>query len=150
MSKRSAASVVDLRATPAHAQLQPLVQARAALVGICDDGTLQVQFQDGTRCVCDWLETAATASQALAEGDEVLVACGSPHFTAVVLGRIGRYRAPTVQARLTLEASETLTLKCGEASVDLRADGKVMVRGEDVLLRAKGTQSIRAGNVSIN
>ena len=27
------------------------------------------------------------------------------------------------------------------------ADGKVMVRGEDVLLRAKGTQRIRAGNV---
>jgi hypothetical protein len=51
---------------------------------------------------------------------------------------------------MTLTATETLTLKCGEASVNLRADGQVMVKGEDVLLRAKGTQRIRAGNVAIN
>ena len=33
---------------------------------------------------------------------------------------------------------------------DLRADGKVRSRGDDVLVRAKGTQRIRAGSVSIN
>jgi hypothetical protein len=43
-----------------------------------------------------------------------------------------------------------LSLKCGDASIDLRADGKVMIRGEDVLVRAKGTKRIRAGTVSIN
>ena len=69
---------------------------------------------------------------------------------AVVLGRIGLYVAPRSEAHLSIEASESLTLKCGAASIDLRADGKVMVRGEDVLLRAKGTQRIRAGTVSIN
>ena len=41
-------------------------------------------------------------------------------------------------------------LRCGEASLDLRADGKVLLRGDDVLVRAKGTQRIRAGTVSIN
>ncbi|CAN5421075.1 hypothetical protein BH11PSE9_BH11PSE9_04260 [soil metagenome] len=63
---------------------------------------------------------------------------------------MGRYNPPAVQAIVTIEANESLTLKCGEASIDLRADGQVMVRGEDVLLRAKGTQRIRAAKVAIN
>jgi hypothetical protein len=67
------------------------------------------------------------------------------------MGVVGPYRAPEPQKRLTLEATEVLTLKCGEVSIDLRAaDGKMMLRGEDVLLRAKGTQRIKAGSVSIN
>ena len=53
-------------------------------------------------------------------------------------------------AHLSIESVGQLTLVCGQASIDLRADGKVMIRGEDVLVRAKGTQRIRAGTVSIN
>ena len=70
----------------------------------------------------------------------------------VVLGRIGALPAPgeAVVQNLVIAASETLTLRCGESSVDLRADGKLMVRGDDVLVRAKGTQRIRAGSVAIN
>ena len=51
---------------------------------------------------------------------------------------------------MALQASESLSLTCGQASIELRADGKVLIRGDDVLLRAKGTQRIRAGTVSIN
>jgi len=71
----------------------------------------------------------------------------------VVLGRIGPYapaQAAAPAQHVTIEATQTLTLKCGEASVDLRADGKLMIRGEDVLVRARGTQRIKAGTVSIN
>lgn len=154
MSRRNtSAKVIDLQpagpAEPAEA-LPPLVPSRGCLLDIRDDGVLLVQMPGGELCACDWLENATTAALALAIGDTVLVMPASVDAAAVVLGRVGRYRAPEVQAKLTLEASESLTLKCGEASVDLRADGKVMVRGEDVLLRAKGTQRIRAGTVSIN
>ena len=86
----------------------------------------------------------------LAAGDRLLVLPPGGGQLGVVIGRIGRFTPPQPQANLTLEATESLTLKCGEASVDLRADGKVMVRGDDVLIRAKGTQRIRAGNVAIN
>ena len=68
----------------------------------------------------------------------------------IVLGRIAAYSPAQAPAHVTLEATESLSLKCGEASVELRADGRAMVKGEDVLLRAKGTQRIRAGNVAIN
>jgi len=150
MSRRNtSAKVIDLQPAE-HAAALPLAPSRGRLLEIRDDGVLLVQMPGGEPCACDWLENATTAALALAIGDTVLVMPASGDAAAVVLGRVGRYRAPQVQANLTLEASESLTLKCGEASVDLRADGKVMVRGEDVLLRAKGTQRIRAGNVSIN
>jgi hypothetical protein len=145
MNRKNTAQVIDLQ--PAAPAALPL---RARLLTIQDDGVLLVQLADGSECACDWLESATTAALALAVGDAVLVMPESAGAPAVVLGRIGRYRAPVTEAHVTLEATESLTLKCGEASVDLRADGKVMVRGEDVLLRAKGTQRIRAGTVSIN
>ena len=91
--------------------------------------------------------SAATVS--LSAGDQLLALLNVSLDQGVALGRVGRY-LPSASPHVTLEASESLTLKCGEASIDLRADGKVMVRGEDVLLRAKGTQRIRAGTVSIN
>jgi hypothetical protein len=145
MSRKNTAKVIELQ--PTEAAALPL---RARLLAIQDDGVLWVQMPDGSECSCDWLESATTAALALAVGDAVLVMPESAGAPAVVLGRVGRYHAPVAPAQLTLEATESLTLKCGEASVDLRADGKVMVRGEDVLLRAKGTQRIRAGTVSIN
>jgi hypothetical protein len=51
---------------------------------------------------------------------------------------------------MVTQADQAMQRGQRESTVDLRADGKVMVRGEDVLLRAKGTQRIRAGTVAIN
>lgn len=107
---------------------------------------------------CDVILPLCAAPEPLRVGQRVLVAvepsggAGSAD-RGIVLGRIGKYRPPEPakpEAHVVVEATETLTLKCGEASVDLRKDGKVMVRGEDVLLRAKKTQRIKAGTVAIN
>ncbi len=132
---------------PTESQSTPL---RASLVSIGSDGALRVRFPNGVECLCDCLETALASQQALAEGDRLLVLPASADGPAIVLGRIGKYREARTVERLTLDATESLTLKCGDASIDLRADGKVMIRGEDVLVRAKGTKRIRAGTVSIN
>lgn len=121
---------------------------RVSLFTISTDGTLWVRDLQEREFVCDWLERSD--AKALEIGDALLALAPDESGRGVVLGRIGRYRAPQPEAHVTIEAGETLTLKCGESSVDLRADGKVMVRGEDVLLRAKGTQRIRAGTVAIN
>ena len=142
--------IVDVPHPLTHGVASPL---HADLVALLPDGLLSVRFGDGRECLCDWLEASGPLVPALAPGDHVLVLPPSQDLTGVVLGRVGRYRMPesmAPQAHVTIEAAESLTLKCGEASIDLRADGKVMVRGEDVLLRAKGTQRIRAGTVSIN
>lgn len=62
---------------------------------------------------------------------------------------------PTVDAtvdgrRVTIEAEETLELRCGKASIVLTREGKVLLRGEYVLTRATGTHRIQGGTVEIN
>lgn len=123
----------------------------ARLQRIDDDGWLVVELPDngGARRVA-WLESADNRGLRLVPGDQLLVAPPQGDAPAVALGRIGRYTPPAPSDHVTIEATESLTLKCGASSVDLRADGKLMVRGDDVLVRAKGTQTIRAGSVSIN
>jgi len=101
MSRKNTAKVIELQ--PAEPAALPL---RARLLAIQDDGALLVQLPDGVECACDWLESTTTAALALAVGDAVLVMPESADAPAVVLGRIGRYRAPAAQAHLTLEASD--------------------------------------------
>ena len=50
----------------------------------------------------------------------------------------------------TISAQRTLTLRCGEASLTLRSDGSVTIRGRDVTSWARRRQRIRGGSVSIN
>lgn len=123
---------------------------RAQLEAVHPDGRLLVGTEIGEQLLCEWLETGLNDSVRLRKGDLVLVSRGQGDAEGIVLGRIGRYQEPGTQRQVTIEAQESVTLKCGDSSVDLRADGKLMIRGEDVLVRAKGTQRIRAGTVSIN
>lgn len=123
---------------------------RVRLVGVRPDGLLQVRSSTGPDFLCEWLESSANRQVILSVGDDLLAIPPDDGAHGVALGRIGRYVAPTPEARVTLEATEVLTLKCGSASVDLRADGKLMIQGQDVLLKAKGTQRIKAGSVAIN
>lgn len=98
---------------------------------------------------CEVLHTGAPVL--FQAGDRVLVILPrAPGERGVVLGRLARYDPDAIGRHVNLEASESMSLRCGESSIDLRADGKVMIRGDDVLVRAKGTKRIRAGSVSIN
>ena len=117
-----------------------------------DGGQIVAALADGRELACDWLATSAAPPPEFAEGDLVLLLPLPGAERPVVLGRIGALPAPgeALVQNLVIAAAETLSLRCGESSVDLRADGKLMVRGDDVLVRAKGTQRIRAGTVAIN
>ncbi|WP_374402470.1 hypothetical protein [Niveibacterium sp.] len=123
---------------------------RCSLSQIADDGTLWVSDAGRADYPCDWLETQSLRVDTLKVGDIVLVQFLDDDARGVVLGRVGPYRAPTPSAKFTLEATEVLTLRCGNATLDLRADGKAVLRGDDVLIRARGLQRIKAGSVSIN
>ena len=52
--------------------------------------------------------------------------------------------------RLVLEGKREIVLKCGEASITLRRDGKVVLRGAYVETYAKGVNRIKGGSVKIN
>lgn len=147
-AKRNSARILELP-TP-QATSRPYA---AELVELAEDGTLIVRDGAGRRQACDWLAHAAAPAVPLTLGDRLLVQPLSATERPVVMGRIGTYTAPlpeTLAPHVAIQSAESLSLTCGASSIELRADGKVLIRGDDVLVRAKGTQRIRAGNVSIN
>lgn len=52
--------------------------------------------------------------------------------------------------RVLLEGSEEIVLRCGEASITMRRDGKIVIRGTHLLSRSKWTNRIKGGSVQIN
>lgn len=125
------------------------VPRAVVLLEIAEDGTLIVDAGQGNVHRCRWLETGGNSGVLLERGD-LLAATRIGSAGWVVLGRIGRYVTPSDDSKVILSAKETLSIQCGDSSLTLHADGKVLIKGEDIVLRAKGTQRIRAGTVAIN
>jgi hypothetical protein len=96
----------------------------------------------------------------LEPGDKVLVAGAGSLPRAVILGRIGAPRAveklmtelPATEPpdELVLEAKHSLTLRVGEGSITIREDGKILIKGRDLVSHAQRLNRIRGGAVSIN
>lgn len=51
---------------------------------------------------------------------------------------------------IEIEGEEEIVLRCGEASITLRRNGKIIIRGSYVETRASGTNRIKGGSVQIN
>lgn len=79
---------------------------------------------------------APTAEPAVAPGAEAAVA---PALEARVDGR-----------RVIIEGQDEVVLKCGDAIITLRRDGKLILRGTYVETHAKGVNRIKGGSVKIN
>lgn len=52
--------------------------------------------------------------------------------------------------QVTIEAQEEIVLKCGAGSLTLRKDGKIIIKGTDLLSHASGPNRIKGGSVNIN
>jgi len=52
--------------------------------------------------------------------------------------------------RLEVVARDEVVLRCGEASITLRRNGRIVIKGAYVETRARGTNRIKGGNVLIN
>ncbi len=52
--------------------------------------------------------------------------------------------------RVTIAADDEITLKCGDAALTLRRDGKILLRGAYVETYARGTNRIKGAQVKIN
>ena len=61
-----------------------------------------------------------------------------------------RYRKPQSPNEIVIEASKDLLLRCGKSSIQLRRDGKVLIKGKDVVSHAKQTNKLKGGTVHIN
>ena len=88
------------------------------------------------------------------ENDHVLVwVSGEEGQRDVVLGRIG---PPIVLEPgdpaddLVLEAKHSLTLRVGAGSITIREDGKILIKGKDLVSHAQRLNRIKGGAVQIN
>lgn len=126
------------------------------IAALLEEAILVACGPGGAMVACDLLEPPAVGARPLAEGDTVLVVVPQDgDGRGIVLGRVlrpgargaGEGGAPE---ELLLEATKGLTLKVGEGSITLREDGKVLIRGRDLVSHAKRTNRIRGGTVSIN
>jgi hypothetical protein len=112
---------------------------------------------------CELLQTGGEAVVTLEPGDSVLVWRSAPDAdTGVIMGRIGPSRSgpaesPTALAEtasapeeLVIEATKSLTLRVGDGSITIREDGKILIKGNDLVSHARRTNRIRGGAVAIN
>jgi hypothetical protein len=59
----------------------------------------------------------------------------------------------TVEAdgeRMVVVAQQELLLRCGKASISLRHDGHVEIRGETIVTHATAANRVRGGSVELN
>ena len=125
----------------------------ARITALYDDGRVRVDARDGRTCqvLC-----ASGTPYLLAPGDAVFVWLpNEPTGEGIVLGRIGPSRAGSPSpdeppAELVLEARSTLTLRVGDGSIEIRADGKILIKGSDLVSHATRVNRIKGGAVAIN
>lgn len=77
----------------------------------------------------------------------------TPHIDAVLEQR--SLDAVPTEARVdgqtvTLEGRQEVVLKCGKASITLRRNGQILLKGVNIRTEAEGTQQIKGGKVQIN
>jgi hypothetical protein len=121
-----------------------------------DGGSVVVLLPDARQMECVVLSTGNGARLGLAEGDRVLVNWEEEGGLGVVLGRIdwptiesGSSAEPKVEDIL-LEAGKSITLRVGDGSITIRADGKILIKGKDLVSHAQRTNRIKGGSVAIN
>lgn len=81
-----------------------------------------------------------------------LLRSATPHLDAALAGPLPAARrvARVDGDRVELEGKEEVVLRCGKASLTLRRDGKVVLRGVHVVTHGDAVQRIRGGKVQIN
>jgi len=121
-------------ATVADAQsLQAAVSHRQKVVLLFEGGDPHLPFIMGLI----WETSPTPLVDALLE--EQSLASRPPPVEAMVDGK-----------RVLIEGKDEIVLRCGEASITLRRNGKIVIKGTYLESRALGTHRIKGGSVEIN
>jgi Domain of unknown function (DUF6484) len=71
-------------------------------------------------------------------------------FLQPLAGGASELEARVDGRRVELEGRDEIVLRCGEASITLRRNGRIVIKGIQVETRAAGVNRIKGGSVSIN
>ncbi|MEM6994657.1 MAG: hypothetical protein AAF721_29345 [Myxococcota bacterium] len=143
-----------MSATPLHrASSWSAVLLRATVTRVVDDALVEVQCAGGDVLRCEVSQPVGRPAQPLRAGQRVVVAPPeAAQALGCVLGVLGHPRGvsePPVET-VRIEAGRELHLVCGRGSISIRADGKVVIRGLDVLSAASGLNRIKGAAVEVN
>jgi hypothetical protein len=156
-----------------EAETAPLPSPAAQLgriVSLSDDGQVAVELPDAAGPVPARLAIAAS-HEAIRNAIEtrqpaVLVFENGERRRPIVVGLIAAATPPVIVEhtpapatvveadvdgkRVRVTAQEEIVLQCGSASVTLRRNGRVVIRGTYVETHSQGTNRIKGGQVQIN
>lgn len=143
------------------------------IVRFGEDGTVSVDFPGNNFGPMGARTTTSSYAKLLsnrhATGLEVLLAFieNEPSRPIIVdtmspqAGEITQVEAPLLETeeprevtingkRMEFDMQDEIVLKCGKASITLTRAGKVLIKGEYILSRSSGENSIKGGSVTIN
>jgi hypothetical protein len=116
----------------------------------------------------DWSPRPAISCVHLDEnhlgGDVVLVFESGNDRKPIILGHVvatglrrARQVGPAAAAEvridgtsIVMDAEDSVTLRCGEASITLKRDGKVIVKGMNIISSARAANRIVGGSIELN
>jgi hypothetical protein len=125
------------------------------LVGFTEDGLLRVDVSAGTSEV-PIVARSCVVVTVRDVGKNVVLIRFAANAELIAIGVIQPNNAsPAFEVtandeNVTVLAKERITLKCGDASVTLQRDGKIVIRGKHVISQAAGVNRIRGGSVELN
>ena len=144
----------------------------ATIVSLTPDGTPEVRLVEGGPVVPARMAVPATRAwidAAIADRQQAVVVFeGGDRSKPIVIGFIApiETEAPAVEPepsppphiieadvdgkRVRVTAQDEIVLQCGSASITLRRNGRVVVRGTYVETHSDGTNRIKGGQVQIN
>lgn len=160
-------------AQPLAAIFAGLVQGvrKGAVVEVGVSGSVSVADASTNELTsCQFLRTSIAAPPVLHVGDYVLyVKPDNDQASGYVLGRVEPVAVAEPRAAGTpevandapsitqikdevvhIKANKGLVIECGQGTLTITEDGRIQIKGNEVLTRAKGLNRIRGAAVSIN
>ena len=121
---------------------------RGQITGFGPDGRAQVTVPTLTQDLVWARSLVPTPMAAVGREVALVMMAGEP----LILGLI-QPLLPEVAVdgeRLVLEAGRELLLRCGKASITMTADGRITLRGAQILSRSDGPNRMQGASVQLN
>ena len=149
LSKAARSKQTDSEAVP----VSPGSVVCGQVASVSADGEFTVEYPGNelgpipAKTVVQDLWLGATVLLSFDSGDPTRpIVLGVVHDRIHTQGRTIHLKA----AKIVLEASEQLSIQCGEAAVEAGRDGKLKLKGRDVLSRAARTNKVQGSTVQLN
>lgn len=96
---------------------------------------------------------SVTANERITIGKDQTVTIGAKQTLSVAKDRsidVGANQRMTIARNLTIDAGDSITITTGNASISMRKDGTIAIRGRNITIDGSGTVNVKAsGNVVV-